>query len=312
MLASNGIANEVWRSGPGPYFATASYVPIDLPEQVLTLILSLVHKQAKTPGDHACCGGVSAIPTALRDVMCGIGAVTKGWRRLVGEFRMRDGSAWLRVSGACAAAECLSAFPRAHSLRVDGDARVRDVVTVLASRSVERLSLEHNKSLRHCRGLRHMASLRTLHLNSCCRLSDVRGLSSLAGLCTLDLNGCDQLRDVRALSSLVKLEVLDLGCCHQVSDVHALSALVELHTLSLGGCVELRDVRAVSSLVKLQTLDLRGCYKLSDVRPLSSLVGLQTLDLCCCYQLSDVNSLSALSALSRLQTLKLPAGSCGV
>ncbi len=55
-------------------------------------------------------------------------------------FLVRDERAWLRVFGACAAAECLAAFPRARTLRM-AKFWCMMAVAALASRSVERLKL---------------------------------------------------------------------------------------------------------------------------------------------------------------------------
>jgi hypothetical protein len=250
-----------------PYFATASYVPINLPEPVLTLIMLFVRESARATVDRACCAVMPAEADGAQagsnaafhaDLMRGIGAVSIGWRRLAKESRMRDGLAWLRVSGACTAAECLSAFPCARSIRINGRARPRDVVAVLASRSVEQLALEHNDAVRNCRSLGRCVGLRTLQLNACFRLSDVCALSLLVGLHSLHFIQCMKLWDLRPLSTLVGLRTLQLSGCNRLTDVRPLSALVGLNKLGLLGCTQLRDVRALSSLVGLSTLDLNG------------------------------------------------------
>jgi hypothetical protein len=82
------------------------------------------------------------------DVMHGTGSVSRLWRKLpvakgvlTGDCA-QDELAWLRAPCAAAAAECMSGFPRALSLRIVrvGDARAGDIGSVLGStrRSVTR------------------------------------------------------------------------------------------------------------------------------------------------------------------------------
>jgi hypothetical protein len=77
------------------------------------------------------------------ETMAGIGSVSKAWRRLTKAVLMRDDRMYLVTSGMCDAAECLSAFPQARSLRIEGawnvpnKVRAGDVAAVLASRAVE-------------------------------------------------------------------------------------------------------------------------------------------------------------------------------
>jgi hypothetical protein len=97
------------------------------------------------------------------DVMHGIGSVSRLWRCLA-KGVLTDELAWLRVRDAAAAAECLSCFPRALSVRIVGDARAGDIGAVLGSRSVMRLALETNNVMRGCEGLGQLVGLRALYI----------------------------------------------------------------------------------------------------------------------------------------------------
>jgi hypothetical protein len=118
---------------------------------------------------------------------------------------------YLVTSGMCDAAECLSAFPQARSLRIEGawnvpnKVRAGDVAAVLASRAVERLDLS-SADMRSCSRLGNMAGLRALRLR-CPQLRDLdlRPLAKLVSLDTLDLSRMAQLLDLRTLSALTGL-----------------------------------------------------------------------------------------------------------
>ncbi len=138
------------------------------------------------------------------DVMHGIGSVSRLWRKLAKGVLMGDELAWLRVPGAAAAAECMSCFPRALSLRIVGDARAGDIGAVLGSRSVMRLALATNSLMRDCEGLGQLVGLRGLYIAECGRLRDVAALSSLVDLRTLNITSCR----VRAASLAPSLAVM--------------------------------------------------------------------------------------------------------
>ena len=151
------------------------------------------------------------------ETMAGIGSVSKAWRRLTKAELMRDDRMYLVASGMCDAAECLSAFPQARSLRIGagiggawnvparGKARAGDIAAVLASRAVERLDL-CSADVRSCSRLGNMAGLRALRLR-CPQLRDLdlRPLAKLVSLDTLDLSRMAQLLDLRTLSALTGL-----------------------------------------------------------------------------------------------------------
>ena len=212
-----------------------------LPEKAIFLILSHMRVAA---GEEA--------RALYAGMMCGIGSASRSWRSFAKNVLMEDELAWLSVSGA-AAADCLTAFPHAHSLRITGDARAADIAAVVASRPVVRLALASNGRLLNC-----------------------EGLGRLVGLHTLQITGCQQLKDARGLAGLVRLHTLSLSSCPQLSDVRALSSLVGLRSLDLSRCEQLRNVQPLSALVGLQTLDLRWCSQLGDLGALSALVGLRT------------------------------------
>jgi hypothetical protein len=158
--------------------ATVTQAPIDLPEQVLIMILSRVRdvRPATAEADAR---------SLCADVMHGIGSVSRLWRKLAKGVLMGDELAWLGVRGAAAAAECMSCFPRALSLRIVGNARAGDIGAVLGSRSAMRLALETNNVMRDCEGLGQLVGLRALYIAECGRLRDAAALSSLVDLRTL-------------------------------------------------------------------------------------------------------------------------------
>ena len=137
-------------------FATVIHALIDLPEQVLVMIVSRALNVIP-----ATAGADGADERSLyAGMMRGIGSASKLWRHLVKGVLMGDELAWLRVPGAAAAAECMSCFQRALSLRIVGDARARDIGAVLGSRSVMRLALKTNNVMRGCEGLGQLVGLR--------------------------------------------------------------------------------------------------------------------------------------------------------
>jgi hypothetical protein len=143
--------------------------PIDLPEQLLIVIVSRVRdvRPATAEADAR---------SLCADVMHGIGSVSRLWRRLAKGVLMGDELAWLIVPGAAAAAECMSCFPRALSLRIVGDARAGGIGAVLGSRSVMRLAIANNRMMRDCEGLGQLVGLHALYITQCGRLRDVAAL----------------------------------------------------------------------------------------------------------------------------------------
>jgi hypothetical protein len=157
---------------------------MQLPEDVLAKIVSLLPELVPADPEE------DASRSLYADVVGGIGSVCKAWRLLVKHVLMGDELAWLRVSGAAEAAECLSSFPRVRSLRIVGDASAGDIVAVLGSRSVTRLAIANNRMTRGLGCLGQLVGLRALYLEGCEKLRDVTALSSLGGLHTLHLSGC--------------------------------------------------------------------------------------------------------------------------
>jgi hypothetical protein len=100
---------------------------------------------------------------------------------------MGDELAWLRVQGAAEAAECLSSFPHAKSLRIVGDAAAGEIVSALGSGSVARLAIANNSLVRNCECLDQLDGLRALYIAKCRTL--VPSLGSLTQLTSLDLRG---------------------------------------------------------------------------------------------------------------------------
>ena len=199
-------------------FATVNQVPIDLPEQVLLMIVSRVRdvRPAAAEADAR---------SLYADVMHGIGSVSRLWRRLTKGMLMGDELAWLRVPGAAAAAECMASFPRALALRIDGGARAGDIGAVLGSRSVMRLEIAHNPLMRDCEGLGRLVGLRALYIAACGQLRDVAALSSLVDLRTLHVLLC-KLRAgslVPSLALMPQLTSLNLSC-NSIGDAGAADA----------------------------------------------------------------------------------------
>ena len=199
-------------------FATVNQAPIDLPEQVLIMIVSRVRDVRPATPDL-----LFGLPKATAeadarslcaDVMHGIGSVSRLWRKLAKGVLMGDELAWLRVPGAAAAAECMSCFPRALSLRIVDGARAGDIGTVLGSRSVMRLALATNNVMRDCEGLGQLVGLRALYIEECGRLRDAAALSSLVDLRTLQLTSCRGLRAgslASSLAAMTRLTLLDFS-----------------------------------------------------------------------------------------------------
>ncbi len=113
---------------PSPvFFATVTQAPIELPEQVLVMIVSCaLDVIPATPGADG-----ADERSLYAGMMRGIGSVSRLWRRVAKAVLTGDELAWLRAPGAAVAAECLSCFPRALSLRIVGDGRSGDIGAVL-------------------------------------------------------------------------------------------------------------------------------------------------------------------------------------
>ena len=120
-------------------------------------------------------------------LMGGIGSVCRSWRRLVKGVLMGDELAWLTVQGAAEAAECLSSFPHAKSLRIVGDAAAGEIVAVLGSGSVARLAIGNNSLVRDCECLDQLVGLRALEITGCRNLAP--SLGGMTQLTSLDLSG---------------------------------------------------------------------------------------------------------------------------
>ena len=127
----------------GPLFATQHHAPIELPEHVLTMIVVLLRERSPAAAD-------TEARWLYAGLMGGLGSVSRSWRSLVKGVRMGDELAWLRVQGAAEAAECLSSFPHAKSLRIVGDAAAGEIVSALGSGSVARLAIAKNNVVRDC------------------------------------------------------------------------------------------------------------------------------------------------------------------
>ena len=100
---------------------------------------------------------------------------------------MGDELAWLRVQGAAEAAECLSSFPHAKSLRIVGDAAAGEIASALGSGSVARLEIAKNNVVRDCEGLGQLVGLRALYITECRNLAS--SLGGMTQLTSLDLSG---------------------------------------------------------------------------------------------------------------------------
>ena len=218
------------------FFATVNQAPIDLPEQVLIMIVSHVRdvRPATTVADARSLCAV---------VMHGIGSVSRLWRRLAKGVLMGDELAWLRVPGAAAAAECMSCFPRALSLRIVGGARAGDIGAVLGSRSVMRLALATNDVMRDCVGLGPLVGLRALYITQCGQLRDVAALSSLVDLRTLHVTSCLRLRAGSLAPSLALMARL---------------TSLNLRSNSIGEAGAAALAPSLASLTQLTSLDLKG------------------------------------------------------
>ena len=154
----------------GPFFATSHHAPIELPEHVLTTIVLLLRARSLYSG-----------------LIGGIGSVCRSWRRLAKGVLMGDELAWLRVEGAAEAAECLSSFPHAKSLRIVGDAAAGEIASALGSGSVARLAIANNSVMRDCEGLGELVGLRALCITKCRNLAP--SLGGITQLTSLDLGG---------------------------------------------------------------------------------------------------------------------------
>jgi hypothetical protein len=164
----------------GPFFATPHHAPIELPEQVLTMIVLLLRDSTSAAAD--------AEARSLYACLMGwIGSVCRSWRRLVKGILMGDELAWLRVQGAAEAAECLSSFPHVKSLRIVGDAAAGAIVSALESGSVARLAIANNYVVRDCDGLGQLVGLRALYITECRNLAP--SLGRMTQLTSLDLSG---------------------------------------------------------------------------------------------------------------------------
>jgi hypothetical protein len=100
---------------------------------------------------------------------------------------MGDELAWLRVQGAAEAAECLSSFPHAKSLRIVGDAAAGEIASALGSGSVARLAIAKNSVVRSCECLGQLVGVRALYITGCRNLAP--SLGRMTQLTSLELNG---------------------------------------------------------------------------------------------------------------------------
>jgi hypothetical protein len=173
----------------GPFFATSRHAPIELPEHVHTMIVLLLRDSTSAAAD-------AEARSLYSGLMRGIGSVCRSWRRLVKGVLMGDELAWLRVRGAAEAAECLSSFPHAKSLRIVGDVAAGEIASALGSGSVARLTILSNSVVRDCEGLGELVGLRALRITQCRNLAP--SLLRMTQLTSLDLGGT-----LRALVGLV-------------------------------------------------------------------------------------------------------------
>ena len=221
-------------------FATVDHAPIDLPEQVLIMIVSRV-RDVRPATAEALADAIFG-RSLCADVLRGIGSVSRLWRRLAKGVLMGDELAWLRVPGAAAAAECMSCFPRALSLLIVGGARAGDIGAVLGSRSVMRLALATNDVMRDCEGLGQLVGLRALYIAECGCLRDVAALSSLVDLRTLHVTSCGQLTAgslAPSLAAMAQLTSLDLwgnamSAAGAAALARSLALMARLTSLDLG------------------------------------------------------------------------------
>jgi hypothetical protein len=163
----------------GPFFATSRHAPIELPEHLLTTIVLLLRDSTSATAD-------AEARSLYSGVIGGIGSVCRSWRRLAKGLLMGDERAWLRVQGAAEAAECLSSFPHAKSLRIVGDAAAGEIASALGSGSVARLAIANNSVVRDCEGLGELVGVRALCITECRNLAP--RLGRMAQLTTLDLS----------------------------------------------------------------------------------------------------------------------------
>ena len=164
----------------GPFFATSHHAPIELPEHVLAMIVLLLRDSTSAAAD-------AEARSLYSGVIGGIGSVCRSWRRLAKGVLMGDELAWLRVEGAAEAAECLSSFPHAKSLRIVGDAAAGEIASALGSGSVARLAIANNSVMRDCEGLGELVGVRALRITGCRDLAP--RLGGMTQLTSLDLSG---------------------------------------------------------------------------------------------------------------------------
>jgi hypothetical protein len=162
----------------GPFFATLHHARIELPEQVLTMIVLLLRDSTSAAAD-------AEARSLYFGLIGGIGSVCRSWRRLAKGILMGDERAWLRVQGAAEAAACLSSFPHAKSLRIVGDAAAGEIASALGSGSVARLAIANNSVVRDCEGLGELVGLRALCITKCRNLAP--SLEGMTQLTSLDL-----------------------------------------------------------------------------------------------------------------------------
>jgi hypothetical protein len=162
------------------FFATPHHAPIELPEQLLAMIVLVLRDSTSAAAD-------AEARSLYAGLMGGIGSVSRSWRRLVKGVLMGDEQAWLRVQGAAEAAECLSSFPHAKSLRIVGDAAAGEIVSALGSGSVARLAIAENSVVRDCECLDQLVGLRALYITECRHLAP--SLGRMTQLTSLDLGG---------------------------------------------------------------------------------------------------------------------------
>jgi hypothetical protein len=166
----------------------ANHAPIELPEHVLTMlpehVLTMIVLLLRDSTSAAADAEARSLYAGL---IGGIGSVCRSWRRLVKGVLMGDELAWLRVQGAAEAAECLSSFPHAKSLRIIGDAAAGEIVAVLGSGSVARLAIAKNSVVRNCECLDQLVGLRALCITECRNLAP--SLGGMTQLTSLDLDG---------------------------------------------------------------------------------------------------------------------------
>ncbi len=163
----------------GPFFATSHHAPIELPEHVLIMIALLLRDSTSAAADAEARSRYSGL-------IGGIGSVCRSWRRLAKGVVMGDELAWLRVEGAAEAAECLSSFPHAKSLRIVGDAAAGEIASALGSGLVARLAIANNSVMRDCEGLGELVGLRALSITECRDLAP--NLGEMPQLTSLDIS----------------------------------------------------------------------------------------------------------------------------